>query len=524
VIDASVPDRRVMSTAGPLPEVIRLRRSAAVRPLWLGRYTLIVGLIALAYFGSALIGNALKFTGNVDALWPPVGVGIAALSILGLEFWPGVLLGDLLADAPNALPLDASVGQTVGNVLEVVVAAILIRRLVRKQPPLEHLEGLGRLAAILLAATALSATIGTASLRLGDVIAAHEVWSVWRTWWLGDSCGALVIVPIALAWAGQRRFHWPARRVVECAALVVAVVCLNIVALTAHDPLLYLVFPVLVWATLRFGARGGTFAVAVTATAAIWTTAHKLGPFAVHSISAETLRLQLYIGVSVASTLFASVMVGERRALTAEVTASRTRLIEAEDTERRRLERDLHDGAQQRLTALAFHLHAAAREREASRMRALLHDSARELSRAIDELRDLAHGIHPAVLAERGLGQAIREIAARASVPVRVTLDLPERRLDPVVESTAYYVVAEAVANAQRHSRASAMTLDARVAAGVLTLEIRDDGVGGARVTPGSGLEGLRDRVEGVRGSFALRSLHGSGTTIVVRLGLPAGT
>src|SRR5262245_19083327 len=245
-------------------------------------------ILAGVYFGSALAGNALKLTGNVDAVWPPVGVGIAAVYLGGVRLLPGVLLGDILADLPHRLPLAPSIGQMCGNMLEVVVAALLLRRLVRSGSPLERLDGVGYLVASVLAGTVISASIGTMSLFRGGVISSHELTEVWRTWFLGDTCGALVVLPLALAWLLPRAR--PSRgRILEAAGIVAATVALTELGLRAHGhtPVMYLVFPALTWAALRFGARGGSTAVALTTMLVIWETAHSTGPFVVHSITDE---------------------------------------------------------------------------------------------------------------------------------------------------------------------------------------------------------------------------------------------
>ena len=162
----------------------------------------VVGVLALAagYYAAARIGYQFEFAGPVAAIvWFPCGVGMATLYIAGLRFWPGVLIGDLIANDYAALPLGSALGQTTGNVLEALVAAIVLRRLVRDRSPLETIPNLARMIVALLAATLTSATIGTLSLRLGAVIESGDAATVWRTWLLGDFCGALVAVPLALA-------------------------------------------------------------------------------------------------------------------------------------------------------------------------------------------------------------------------------------------------------------------------------------------------------------------------------------
>jgi signal transduction histidine kinase len=484
------------------------------------RYVLGVAGLAAAYYGAAEVGYALDFAGPVAAiLWLPVGVAIAFLALAGLRFWPGVLVGDLLANDYTTLPLGSALGQTSGNMLEVLVAALLIRRLLRRGSPLETIGGLGGLLGALAAGTAISATVGPLSLVLGGVITTAELAEVWRTWWLGDFTGALVVVPLAIAWSRPLPPRWSYGRSVEAAALLVVVAGVSEFALRRDNPLTYLVFPPLIWAALRFGQRGATAAIAIIVGFTAWNTAHFAGPFSFQEITHSVLSTQLFIAVAALATLCLAAVVAERERFAERLSASRTRLVEAADTERRRLEHNLHDGAQQRLTALGLRLQIAAdhAQDEPERAASALAAAEAEVLLAIDELRELAQGIQPAVLRDRGLAYAIENIAARSTVPIELS-ELPSTRLDEVSEATAYYVVAEAITNAQRYARASSIRVRAAVAHRNLHLEIGDDGIGEAVESKGSGLQGLRDRVEAIGGTFEVDSSPGCGTRIVAAI------
>ena len=183
--------------------------------------------------------------------------------------------------------------------------------------------------------------------------------------------------------------------------------------------------------------------------------------------------------------------------------------------ERRRLERNLHDGAQQRLVALAVDLKIVqARLEEDPRAAAALLAAAREeLTLAIEELRDLARGLHPPILAERGLRVALEALAKRARMPVRIEAPLA-RRLPDEIETTLYYLVAEALTNAAKHSGATAATVRLSVAGGRVCVRISDDGTGGAAVRAGGGLRGLAERLEELGGELEVDSPAGAGTTL----------
>ncbi|MFB7675967.1 sensor histidine kinase [Kitasatospora purpeofusca] len=202
-----------------------------------------------------------------------------------------------------------------------------------------------------------------------------------------------------------------------------------------------------------------------------------------------------------------------------EVVESRAGLVDAVDAERRRIERDLHDGAQQRLTSLAMNLGLARRTLKdvpPDAMQVIV-EAHEEAQAAIDELRDLVRGLHPAVLEDRGLDAALSGIAARIPLPVRLDVDLAER-IAPTVEAVAYFTVSEALTNVAKHARASRVDITVRTAGGRLHLVVSDDGVGGADAARGTGLTGLRQRTASVDGSLSLVSPVGGPTTITVEL------
>jgi signal transduction histidine kinase len=477
----------------------------------------LVVLVAL-YDGAAQLSYHLEFAGPVAAIvWLPVGVAIAFTYLYGLQFLPGVLIGDLLANDYGALPLGSAIGQTCGNVLEVAVATILIRRLVRRDPPLATVDGLGGMLVAIATGVAVSATIGALSLRLGGVITTDSLPTIWRTWWLGDACGALVVVPLALAWSAPLPRLERARDVVELALLLATTVAACELALRSHEPLAYLVFPPLIWAALRFGQRGATLTLSIGLGLTVWNTVHYVGPFAFESISRSVLNTQLFIAAAALSTLYLGAVVSERERFAAGLAASRARLVVSADTERRRLERHLHEGAQQRLVRLAVSLqHAAERLVDAPDEAALaLEDARAQLVLAVDELRELAHGIHPAVLSDLGLGRAMRSAASRSTIPIEL-VELPAERAGDAAEATAYHVFAEAVANAQKHAGASTIRVRAGVRSHTLHIEVVDDGAGGA--AEGPGIVGLRDRVETAGGKLEVESVTGRGTRVAARI------
>jgi PAS domain S-box-containing protein len=809
------------SLTDPVPARVPFARLAGLRATSRGRRWLDAGsvvLLAAAYYVAAKIGLRLAYLdGAVTALWPPVGVGIAALVLYGPRLWPGIVVGDLLV-GDFSTPFGTVLGQTAGNTLEVVVAAILLRRLTNGRVALDRVGDVFALVAASAVATPISAIFGTTSLRVGEVF---------RTWWLSDFSGALVVTPLLLTWAAPAARKLGRRELVEAAALVAVLVLLAEVPSQRDVP--YVVFPALIWAALRFGPRGAATAVALVSGLTIWNTAHNAGPFVRESITDSLQSSQLFIAAAALTSLVLAAVTAERRRasdalvaneerlrsvvhsmaeglvardasgaitycnaaaeqilgrrrtdlrgrfpgdvfddvvdeageavapdrllgdgalrsgapetgfvarivrpdgtarwvaitsapvlgregpqgvvttlgditerreaeqrlvaseratrvladeqtalrriatlvaseptptalfdrVTAEVAkligvpsvslmryepdnrvtvvatwtkpgtdgvtlgaaadldgdtvvarvhrtgqvaridgyeeaggalahrlralgfrssvaapisvggalwgalaastrapqglaedtgrrlsdfadlvaqalanadardklaASRARLVEVGDAERQRLERNLHDGAQQRLVALALQLRLvdARIAADPATARDDLATAREHLDHALSELRELARGIHPAVLTDRGLAPAVDALANRAPVPIEVR-EIPDDRLPEAVETAAYYLIAEAVTNVAKYADATHVAVSVRPENGHLVVRVSDDGVGGADPAAGTGLRGLSDRVEALHGRLHVDSPPDGGTHISAEIPL----
>ena len=245
-------------------------------------------------------------------------------------------------------------------------------------------------------------------------------------------------------------------------------------------------------------------------------------PLTVAGIPAVVLSLNLYNGLAWLWALFARLMLGPSAAQLHErvddLRDARARIIAAADAERRRIERDLHDGAQQRLVALSLTLGMAeSRLSDPEAAAPLIAQAREEAALAVKELRELASGIHPALLSERGLGPALEALAARAPVPTTVD-GVPEQRLPAPVESACYFVTAEALTNVAKYAGATSASIGLTVEHGLAQLVVRDDGAGGADLNAGTGLRGLRDRVEALDGSLEVDSPPGLGTTVIAEM------
>jgi len=248
-------------------------------------------------------------------------------------------------------------------------------------------------------------------------------------------------------------------------------------------------------------------------------------PLTVAGLIAFPLSLHLFNGLGWLWALFARIMLGpstvELHERVDDLRDARARIIAAGDAERRRIERDLHDGAQQRLVALSLTLGMAEARLTSDPIAAaaLIADARKESQLAMKELRDLASGLHPALLSERGLGPALEALASRAPVPTTVD-GVPAQRLAQPVEATAYFITAESLTNVAKYAGATSASVSLTIEHGRLRLLIRDDGAGGADLSSGTGLRGLRDRVEALDGRLDIDSPPGLGTTVIAEIPL----
>ena len=348
-------------------------------------------LLAAAYYGAAKLGQTLRYTASVSAIWPPAGLGIAALYLWGLRWWPGVLLGEIVANTEllvDGFPIGSLLGQQTGNMAEIIVGALLLRRLIGPNAAMDRVEQVGGMLIAVGAATAISATVGTISMVAGGVVDESDAMKFWRTWWLADTSGGLVVLPLMLAWAHDVGGAWRRIRTWEGAAAIAGVTALSVVVFSTEEPIRYAVFPALIWAAFRFGPPGATLSVAITAGVAIGATANDLGAFDHQPIDERTLSTQLYIWVAALTTLFLSCVVSERERSSKELAeARRTEGVRAVE-ERRRIARDLHDSVSQALFSTVLHTRTA--------QKALVQEGGSKsgrVERSLDAIADLTRSV-----------------------------------------------------------------------------------------------------------------------------------
>ena len=502
------------------------------------RYAAGIVALAAAYYGAAKLGQTLRYTASVAAIWPPAGLGIAALYLWGLRWWPGVLLGELVVNAhlflDDSIPLGSLLGQQTGNMAEVIVGALLLSRLVGPNAAMDRVEQLGRMLFALGAATAISATVGTVSMVAGGVVEVSEVDTFWRTWWLGDTSGGLVVLPLMLAWAQHPVVAWRRVATWEGAAVIAGVVGLSIAVFSTDEPIRYAVFPALIWAAFRLGPPGATLSIAITAGVAIGVTAHDVGAFSQQPIDHQTLITQLYIWIAALTTLFLSAVVSERERSSGELAEARRTEGARAVEERRRIARDLHDSVSQALFSTVLHTRTA--------QKALAQDGgdpSGPVGRALDTIADLTRSVQGEIRSliyelrrepvHDGLVAALArhsfELAARDGLTVDVRGPESRLALSQEVETQLFAIGREALANVARHAGATVARVRVEARREQVVLEITDDGRGfdPRDGHPGHfGLDSMRSRTAEIGGRFAIASAPGCGTRVRVRV--PAET
>jgi PAS domain S-box-containing protein len=292
------------------------------KPAWRhgwASYAVQLALLTAAYFGAAKLGLTMAFVAEqVTAVWPPTGIALAALLLFGYRVWPAIALGAFLANATANAPLATAAGIALGNTLEALAGAWLLRRLVRFDPALARVKDV--LGLVVLAAglsTMVSATVGVTSLCLGGVKPWAAFPAIWAVWWLGNAMGDLVVAPLLLTWATWRGFPWRPQRVAEAGALLLALAAVSLYvfagpfALLSDPALAYALFPFVIWAALRFGPAPAALATAAASAIAVWGTVHGYGPFQAPTTHVSLIQLQLFLGVVATTTLVLAAVAAE---------------------------------------------------------------------------------------------------------------------------------------------------------------------------------------------------------------------
>jgi PAS domain S-box-containing protein len=296
-----------------------------------------MGMLCGIYVSAAKLGLSLDaVSGFATAVWPPTGIALVALTLFGNRLWPGIALGAFLVNASAGATILVASGMALGNSLEAVVGAYLLQHVVGFRPALARLRdvfGLVVLAAGL--STLLSATLGVTSGWLGGFIPSASYGQVWRTWWLGDLMGDLVVAPLLWIWLAPPRVHLPRRQLAEAGALLLGLVAISLFVFggswaTRTMTYLYLLFPFLIWAAFRLGPPGAVTAVSIVSAIAIWGTVRGFGPFTGETLHVGLFDLQAFMSSVAVTSLVLAATVVERQHLE-EARAQLASIVESSD-------------------------------------------------------------------------------------------------------------------------------------------------------------------------------------------------
>jgi signal transduction histidine kinase/ActR/RegA family two-component response regulator len=497
---------------------------------WLFGLPLLTGV----YLASAKLGLSLATSAEqVSAVWPPTGIALAALVLLGYRAWPAIMLGAFLANFTTHESFATALGIAAGNTLEAVAGAWLLQRIAQFDASLARLKDV--LALIVLAAgvsTALAATVGVTSLCLGGAQPWSSFGSLWGVWWLGDAMGDLIIAPLLLTWATD--FGRP-KRVAEATVLLAILLLVSWLGFSAPSrgsgeerTWIYCMFPLVTWAALRFGQRGTTVVTLVASALAIWSTFRGLGPFGTGLIHDRLLSLQLFIGVVSTSALLLSAALAEREHLEDEL---RVRVGQLAGADRRKdeflamLAHELRNPLAPIQSALEILQLPNASSAIIAEAEEILGRQVKHLIRLVDDLLDMAR-ISRGKIELRKEWIALETVVARAIETARPLIDARGHELtvalppQPVMieadPTRLAQVISNLLNNAAKYSETRGhIWLTARRDRDRLAIQVRDQGIG---ISPDV-LPSIFDLfVQAERGRDRTHGGMGIGLTLVRRL------
>ena len=284
-----------------------------------------IGILAAVYFVAGKLGLTMAFVHpSATAVWPPAGIALAALLIVGYEVWPGILLGAFLVNLTTAGSVATSIGIATGNTLEAFTGALLVTKLAGGRNAFDHEQDTFKFAILAgMLSTTVAATFGVTSLCLGGFARWTSYGAVWSTWWLGDAAGDVIVAPLLILWSAGPRLRWNRSQFFEALALLACLVVVGRIVFAgfllpgaSNYPLEYLCVPVLIWVSCRFGQREAASATVVFSAMAIWGTLHGLGPFVRQTENESLLLLQAFMAVMAVMTLsLAALFAGRQRAV-----------------------------------------------------------------------------------------------------------------------------------------------------------------------------------------------------------------
>lgn len=501
-------------------------------------------LFAITYYVGAKIGFALTFQPHpVSTLWPPNAILFATLLLTRPRSWWIFLLAafpaHLLAQLSAGIPMSMILCWYVSNCSESLISASLLCYLTGIEVRLDDTRHVAMFILALLIGSFLSSFLDAAFVILNQ-FGDSTYWSLFRMRFFSNVLASLTLVPLIVTWARGEVAWWQAiswTRYVEvglltAGLLIVGLICVSsgIVGDNTRPALLYLPLPLLLWAAIRFGPRGGSAALLLVSIFEIWGAIHGLGPFASQSPEMNALSVQLFLILASMPLMFLAALIKERERAQDLVRKLLGRLIDVQEAERRRISRELHDDLNQKIATLSMSISWLKRKvpmRNEELVTEL--EQLRQTTNGLtNEVRRLSHQLHPAVLEHLGLVTALESYIAsfkdEEQIDVQLTAELGEERIPFQTSICLYRVATEALRNVARHSGAPSALVSLKRYRDVLELSVSDSGKGfdveTFRQGGGLGLISVEERLRLLQGNCEIRSAPQRGTTLVARVPL----
>jgi integral membrane sensor domain MASE1 len=281
-------------------------------------------VLAVVYHLAARLGLKMAYVqANTSPVWPPTGIGLAALLLFGYRLWPGISLGVLIGSLLTGAPFSLALGITIGNTLEALLAVYFLKKVVGLHNGIDRVQDVVGLVLVSLVCTTIGASIGTITLMLTGNGVWQNFWAIWVTWWIGDLLGALVVAPVLLTWIPIPITLINKHQSIEAGVLLILLAFVTWFVFRSlplsgvfHQALIYVIFPFVIWAALRFGQRGATIAIFLVSGIAIWGTSQGMGPFSLESKNDSLVLLQTFMAVVALTALILAAATIERRQAT----------------------------------------------------------------------------------------------------------------------------------------------------------------------------------------------------------------
>jgi two-component sensor histidine kinase/integral membrane sensor domain MASE1 len=467
---------------------------------------LLIAFVAIAYFAAARLGLALAFkTTQVSAVWPPAGIAVAALLVLGNRTWPGIYLAALVVNAMENEPLPVALCIAGGNTATALIGACILRAL-RFDGALLRSRDVVSLYGVAIGSPLVSATIGITALAMGRIVPWSRYTSVWEVWWIGDSLGILIVAPVLLTWINNPRIHWRRARLIEFVAFVctAVLICLVVFVLPPSGsiplfPRAYIAFPLLAWAGLRLGSREAALGAALVSAFALWGGLHGHGPFSRDLPEDRLVLLDTFIGTIGCTALLIAAVIAERQGARAaayeeleervrERTAALAAAVEElghRNQEKETLLREIHHRVKNNLQVVCSLLSLQAQGQDESRLITFAEDCrARVRSMAlVHEQLYQSKNLQSVPLASY-LTALVEEVAHAqpASGKVSCRVDATDIALPVDQAIPCGLIVNELVTNSLKHgfpdSRTGQVGVSITCKADRIELIVTDDGVG----------------------------------------------